>query len=391
MRRFLALLILVLLAGCETPRLDKFLDYPGQPSFLQEQAAQKTARAEQKPVLKQADLDFLEWIQKPGAKDFYIWRESQRRTIPQPELDFLQWIVTPGAKEYFIAQHDVQSAFVVLKNDKIELHLNLEHGGSIVHLGPVGGKNYVNNHDKGRQIQQSYYAGKDRTYPDQHPSWKPWPWNPIQSGDVYDNPGELISVTSSATYARVVTKPKRWDRKNAACDCTMTTTVRLAGNVVQYQAQIVIGKGADIQGPMPRHQEVPALYFVGALDRLMTYVGDRPCQGQPLTRITRKPLPHAPTFPWNYWPHDLYPGKTTEKWAAAVDGTNTGVGVYMSAVELWIGGHVGGTSWNTRSADTTYISPLQTRTLKPGDRMSYKADFVVGSLSQIRFHACGVH
>ena len=114
----------------------------------------------------------------------------------------------------------------------------------------------------------------------------------------------------------------------------------------------------------------------------MTYVGDAPCTGKPLTEITKKKA----DFIWDYWPSVEYPGKTTEKWAAAIGRDGKGLGVYMKDTELFIGGKVAGGM--AAGSGTTYLSPLRTITLKPGDRIEYEYSLIVGGLDEIRKFAC---
>ncbi|MEY3530623.1 MAG: hypothetical protein RLZ70_1691 [Verrucomicrobiota bacterium] len=73
-----------------------------------------------------------------------------------------------------------------LDNGIIRVGVDLNHGGAIVYLAPKGGRNLINNHDLGRQVQMSFYSGPvPYTEKGQSPSahWKHLGWNPIQTGD----------------------------------------------------------------------------------------------------------------------------------------------------------------------------------------------------------------
>ncbi|MCF8104305.1 MAG: hypothetical protein K9K64_02370 [Desulfohalobiaceae bacterium] len=278
---------------------------------------------------------------------------------------------------------------IALDNGVIELHLGTgKHGGSLTYLGRSGtDKNLINNHDLGRQIQQSYYAGPNtrRLTQGQHPSWSPWPWNPTQSGDAYGHPSRVLKADKDRHQAYVKTRPNLWDMDNEPCACTMETWVELQGKAAVVRNRLQIQEDVPAWQSQPRHQEMPAVYTIASLSRIMTYVGDAPWTRAPLTRIVKKPIPGRENFPWNYWPSEQYPGPATEMWAAAVNEAGFGLGVFMAEAELFIGGTVGRPGQQSpRASATTYIAPLQTMTLEPGDEVEYTYVLILGDLDEIR-------
>ncbi len=282
-------------------------------------------------------------------------------------------------------------ARLILDNGVIELRLDTANfGGAITFLGPSGeNRNLINNHDHGRQIQQSFYAGtdQDRSLEGQHPAWSPWPWNPTQAGDAFGNPSLVLEARADENQAYVKTVPNMWDMPDEPCQCTMETWVELRDNVVMVRNRLRIDEDAGEWENAPRHQEMPAIYTVAALSRLLTYLGDAPWTNAPLTQITRKPMPGREDFPWNYWPSQEYPGVATENWAAAVDAFGYGLGVFMKETELFIGGQVGRSTDDEFAFPTTYISPLRTMVLKPGDEVEFAYELILGYLDTIRAHA----
>ena len=276
---------------------------------------------------------------------------------------------------------------IVLDNGQIEVRLDTaRYGGSISYLSLSGlGLNLVNTSDKGRLIQQSYYLGQDREMPGQHRSWRPWPINPIQGGDVYGTPARVIESESSRTMAYVKTAPKLWDLRNVEPPMTMEQWVLLDGYVVRVLVRFTAGPGAWER--VPRHQEMPAVYIISWFDELHTYLGNRPWTNGRTTKITRKPLANDPNFPWNHWPSELYPGQT-ENWAAVINsGNQLGVGVIFPDVELFVGGLHGRTGQLSNSASTMYVAPLRTLDIRPGEVVEYQYELMIGSLQDIRKHA----
>ena len=276
---------------------------------------------------------------------------------------------------------------IVLDNGKIEVRMDLSrYGGSISYLSLSGlSLNLVNTADKGRLIQQSYYMGQDREMPNQHRSWRPWPINPIQGGDVYNNPARVIESEHSRTMAYVKTAPKLWDLRNVEPPMTMEQWVLLDGYAVRVLVRFTAGPGAWER--VPRHQEMPAVYIISWFDELHTYLGSRPWTNARTTKITRKPLPNDPAFPWNHWPSKEYPGQT-ENWAAIINsGNQLGVGVIFPDAELFVGGLHGRVGQMSNSASTMYVAPLRTMDIRPGQVVEYQYELMIGSLADIRRHA----
>jgi hypothetical protein len=86
-----------------------------------------------------------------------------------------------------------EMAFV--ENEHIRVGVNLKWGGAVTHVSEPGGPNLINSHDLGRQIQQSYYSGPanyQREGKEKAKHWGNFPWNPIQTGDAFDNGSEVL-------------------------------------------------------------------------------------------------------------------------------------------------------------------------------------------------------
>jgi hypothetical protein len=269
-----------------------------------------------------------------------------------------------------------------LDNGTIRVGINTNvYGGAITYLSLSGtNRNLINNYDRGRQVQQSYYAGQDvdRLAEGQHSSWSPWPWNPIQAGDAYDNSSSVLEHSNDGEEIYVKTRPLLWDMNNVFAQCHFETWIRLAGNHVRVRNRLTSFRTDEVWDERPRHQELPAVYTIADLSHLYTYHGRRPFTGEAAVQIVTNGLPSGP--PWKYW------GQTrpTEKWAAFVDNDSWGVGVYYKDTELFVGGFAGTPGGGPADFSTGYISPLRTMALGKNSVFEYEYVLLVGTLDEIR-------
>lgn len=214
----------------------------------------------------------------------------------------------------------------------------------------------VNNRDFGRQIQQSFYAGELQTHPDQHSAWSPWPWNIVQSGDVYGNEAQMIPLFVTKTRAVIMTTPMLWDRNNKPeYQATLINDITVMGNLIRIHVALILSHECQIVNPRPHHQEMPAVYADGWLNHLVS--GNREIKNET-------------DFIWAYW--------EGEQWAGAFDDSGRGFAVYMDSVELFIGGR-----YENGLDKTTYFAPLRTIELKPGDTLNYTYWIVVGTIQDV--------
>lgn len=264
-----------------------------------------------------------------------------------------------------------------IANEAIEVGVSLEFGGAVTWLAVAGsGRNLINNHDKGRQVQQSYYAGKgfDRTAEGQSPTWSPWPWNPVQAGDAYGNKSKIIDakIEDNVIYTKV--QPLLWDMNNELSESYYETWIALDGPTVHVRNKLTCFRTDDRWIVDERDQELPAVYTIGALATLYTYDGDAPWTNAPLKIIEPKPFPG---YPWPAWTGQ-------EKWAAHVDENKWGVGVYTPIATHFVGGFHGTPPGETADSATGYISPLKKVALEKDSVFEYEYFLVVGNLDAIR-------
>jgi len=277
-----------------------------------------------------------------------------------------------------VSGRSAQAQIQYLDNGSIRLGVDTSKGGAIVVLQPSGtlgsGSNVVNTFDLGREIQQSYYAGPSSFIPagaTQHPSWSPWPWNPVQAGDAYGNKSTLISSSTSSTQLYVKSRPKQWALQNVDSECTMEEWITLSGSVATVRTRLTNAR-ADTKQYAARTQELPAVYTWAKLTQLKTYTGT-----QPFTSGSLAVIPNAGP-PWTTF-------RATEGWAAYVDSNDWGLGVFAPNNVKFIGGFAGtpGTG-STTSSNTGYIAPIRSEIIDHDIVYEHTYHLILGSLASIR-------
>jgi autotransporter-associated beta strand protein len=277
-----------------------------------------------------------------------------------------------------------------LDNGIIKVGINTNaFGGAITYLSESGsGYNLINNYDRGRQVQQSYYAGDmlDRRAAGQHSQWSPWSWNPIQVGDVYGYSSKVLVHSNNGSQIYVKTQPLLWDMSNELAQCYFETWIRLDGIKVVVSNKLTAFRTDSIwTAVVARHQELPAVYTIADLMHMYTYEGYESFTDGPLQKLVdngrQVPTGYTAGPPWFYWGTNGIP---TEKWAAFVNNSNWGMGVYNGDAQLFIGGFSGSAGGDTKSFSTGYVSPLRTESFTATSVFQYSYTLIVGNLDSIR-------
>jgi hypothetical protein len=130
----------------------------------------------------------------------------------------------------------------------------------------------------------------------------------------------------------------------------------------------------------PGAQELPAVYTISRLSRLMSYTGDQPFTGAPLTQVTNN---------WRQpWPWTRF--TATERWAALVDDTGWGLGVFKDNGGEFHGGIYGDErSDDPKHGSTSYVAPIHRDHFDHNIVYEHRTSFMVGHLDDVRrrFHA----
>lgn len=263
-----------------------------------------------------------------------------------------------------------------LDNGLIKIGVDLGRGGSIGYLADAEkGGNVVNVHDLGRWIGQSYYAGP-KPFGTAHPGWKDWPWNPVSAGDVYGNPSKAVVTKNDGKTLYVKAIPQQWALKNVPADCTFETWITLEGRTVQVRNRLANERKDQKQYPA-LDQELPAVYTIGKLHRLMTYTGDRP--------FTEGSLKEIPNLPGEESKPKWSTFFATEHWAALVDDNDWGLGIIHPGAVRFLGGFHGKANTGGPDDDPTgYVAAVRQEVLDHNIIYEYRYTLVLDSLANIR-------
>lgn len=291
----------------------------------------------------------------------------------------LPWTFLPLLAEESVKKEEPKSDMSYLDNGIIRVGVDLKRGGSIGFLADAKKtSSVVNVHDLGRWIGQSYYSGP-KPFGTPHPDWKDWPWNPVSAGDVYGNPSKLIEKKNDGKTLYNKSVPMQWALKNVPGDCQFETWITLDGRSVHVRNRLTNDRKDHAQYPA-MDQELPAVYTIGKLHRLMTYTGDSPFtdgQSKEIRKIpTKGNQPQWTTF------------FATEHWAALVDDDDWGLGVIHPDVVRFVGGFYGKPNTGGPNDDPNgYIAPVRQDILDHNIVYEFRYTLVLDSLTNIRKEA----
>lgn len=265
-----------------------------------------------------------------------------------------------------------------LDNGEVRIGMDLSLGGAVTFIATKDRPgNLINSADLGRQIQMSHYSGPwpfvaEGKKP--HESWAGLGWNPIQTGDCYMNPSKVIEHRNSGKELYIKCVPMQWPMNNVPGDCTFETWTRLDGPLIHMRFRCVNAR-ADTNAYRPCPQELPAVYTISSLSRLMSYTGETPFDGGPLTHVTND---WRKSWPWTRF-------HATERWAALVNEQDWGLGVFKDDGGEFHGGiHGQGPSDDPKHASTAYVAPIHVENFDHNIIFEHSTVFMVGKLGEMR-------
>jgi len=265
-----------------------------------------------------------------------------------------------------------------LDNGEVRIGMDLALGGAVTFISSKDHPaNIINSADLGRQIQMSHYSGP---WPFEvgdkkpHPAWVGLGWNPIQTGDVQHNPSKVVEHKNDAKEIYIRCIPMQWPLENVPGDCLFETWTSLEGSAIRMRFRCT-NQRHDKTRYRPCPQELPAVYTISKLWRLMSYTGDRPFTQDKLNHVTNDW--HKP-WPWTKF-------TATEGWAALVDDNGWGLGVFKSDGGEFHGGIYGdGRSEDPKHGSTAYVAPIHTENFDHNIVYEHRTEFMVGKLGDIR-------
>lgn len=265
-----------------------------------------------------------------------------------------------------------------LDNGEVRIGMDLALGGAVTFISSKDHPgNIINSADLGRQIQMSHYSGPwpfEVGAKKPHPAWAGLGWNPIQTGDCYLNPSKVVTFTNDGKELYIRCTPMQWPLENVPGDCLFETWTSLEGPVIHMRYRCT-NQRQDKTQYRPCPQELPAVYTISKLWRLMSYTGDRPFARDTLTHVTNDW--HRP-WPWTRF-------TASEGWAALVDDKDWGLGVYKADGGEFHGGiHGNGRSEDPKHGSTAYVAPIHMENFDHNIVYEHRTEFMVGRLEDIR-------
>jgi hypothetical protein len=265
-----------------------------------------------------------------------------------------------------------------LDDGEVRIGMDLALGGAVTYISSKDHPgNIINGADLGRQIQMSHYSGP---WPFEvggkkpNPAWAGLGWNPIQTGDCYTNPSKVIEHRNNGKELYIKCIPMQWPLNDVPGDCGFETWTTLEGPVIHMRYRCT-NQRSDRTAYRPCPQELPAVYTISKLSRLISYTGNKPFTQDTLTRVTndwRKP------WPWTRF-------VAAERWAALVDNDGWGLGVFKDDGGEFHGGVYGDErSDDPKHGSTAYVAPIHVENFDHNIVYEHRTDFMVGKLADLR-------
>lgn len=300
-------------------------------------------------------------------------------------LNLLVWgcgdSVRPQLRSYQPSPNDIPKnplpdpKRIFLENSKVKVGIDLNAGGAITFLADgLSGPNMVNNFDLGRQLQTSLFSGPVPYTPNGKqpvPQWSGLGWNPVQTGDVHNNPAQVISYQKiNETQLYVKTIPNIWPLTTEPADCVMEHWIELRNNTVHVRSRTQINR-SDTNQYDARTQEAPCMYLNGPYTRIVTYTGLQPFTNDAVSEY--KP------------DHGITDRYGTENWAALLNSEGRGVGLYRTDEFRFISAYFGSPGVGGEfDISSSYIAATPFEVIDHDGVYEFEYDLIVGSLSDIR-------
>lgn len=170
----------------------------------------------------------------------------------------------------------------------VEVGLSSDFKSSgLTRYNTIGNVNLINAHDTGRLVQQSYYGAGDSTYEPGMFEGAAWPYNPVQGGNVYNDPSKIVDLKVTDNYIYIKCRPLDWAREAKYITPTyMEAWYTLEDGMMRANCRFVDFSGYP---SLTTNQEVPAFYCVEPLNKFVYYSGGEPWSDSN-TQVTKDSL-----------------------------------------------------------------------------------------------------
>jgi len=266
------------------------------------------------------------------------------------------------------AKLDANRSF--LDNGIIRIGVDLSRGACVAHFGDSKSKrNLLNHYDAGRYLQQSYYGDRDGT------NWngKPWRYNPIQGGNWKGKAARLdhFETSTDSTTIQSTTTPHHWAGESLCKEMVMQQEIRLDGHLA------VIDFSMKYDGPDQqalRHQEMPAVFLDGKLNRFFHWTNGKYKEASP--RILGENGKKGEK--------GLGIGRSGKAWFAYLDENGSGLGIHTPGTpDFTCYRALGNGKTGPSGSACSYMAPIRTFKLKKGMKLDYRVYLTAGTLKEI--------
>lgn len=260
-----------------------------------------------------------------------------------------------------------QNNFYYIDNGIVRLGVDLERGGSVFYFAESASKRNVLNHaDEGRFIQQSYYGEPDSSV------WvnQPWVWNPIQGGGSHGEKAKTLKQQLDEKGINIVSEPVHWASGAALLETEMEEIITLNGRMAHIH-YIFRNTGEKATDHPAAHQELPAVFVDANLPNLVYYNGQYPWTNDSLVSVVPG------------WPNEEH--VRTEEWAAYVDSTRWGIGVYTPGTSVFTAYRFPGDGTpGPEGSACSYFAPVRSFAVIKGMIFEYDVYLYIGTVTEIR-------
>lgn len=240
--------------------------------------------------------------------------------------------------------------------------------------------NLINCNDTGRLVQQSYYGTGSPPYELGDYNGTPWNYNPVQGGNVHNEPSKIVDLKVTDNEIYVKCRPLDWGKTAEH----ITPSYMEAWYTLEEDLMRATCRFVDYSGypQATTTQELPAFYCVEPLNKFVYYSGGEPWSDNN-TKVTESDLKF-----WGDYANQFF--TCNENWAAYIgdDADSFGIGLYCPGQTNMFAGvfnrDLSTTVSPATESPTSYIAAVDTFTFKSFNPFSYAYYITTGNIDTIR-------